>query len=102
MEFLLVKKKSLRHKINNFIADTLETIIHTTLGTISIATAYLPSRRPYSPFPDFHKLLYSNNPAYILGDLNARHTLLGSSNNNNNAVGRGLKVFRHTFPNISR
>lgn len=62
----------------------------TSLGKISIATTYLPPRRPYLPFPDFHKLVNNSHPTYII-DVNAEHTLIGSRGNN--TVGKGLELF---------
>lgn len=49
----ILVKKSLRHKIDDdFVTDTLEIIIDTTLGTIFIAAIYLPPRR----LPTFPRL----------------------------------------------
>lgn len=85
-------KPHIKHKIiDDFITDVLELRIETTIGTISIATTYLPPRRPYLPYPDIHKLLYNNHPTYIIGDLNAKHSTLG--NTYNNAVGKDLATF---------
>lgn len=82
-------KENLKHKIkDDFLTNTIEIIIQTSLGDISIATNYLPPRRPYLPYPDFHKLINNNIPTYIIGDLNAKHRHLG--NNSNNQVGKSL------------
>lgn len=88
-------KKEITHNINDdFITDVIEVIIETTLGNVSIATTYLPPRRPYLPFPDFHKLAYNNYPTYVLGDLSARSIFMGHGRSNN--VGKGLERFmRH-------
>lgn len=85
-------KSHIKHRIiDDFITDVIELRIETPLGTLSIATTYLPPRRPYLPFPDIHKLLHNNHPTYIIGDLNAKHRLLG--NTYNNTVGNGLATF---------
>lgn len=83
-------KSHIKHKIeDNFITDVLQIKIETSLGPINIATTYLPPRRPYLPFPDFHKIASNQFPTYIIGDLNAKHHSLGD--NYNNTVGKGLK-----------
>lgn len=88
----ILVKNNIKHKIiDDFITNILETEIETSLGKISIATTYLPPRRPYLPIPDFHKLASNNHPTYIIGDLNAHHTLIGSRRNN--IVGKGLEIF---------
>ena len=64
--------------------------MNTSTGPINIATTYLPPpRRPYLPFPDFHRLATQGTPTYIIGDLNARHTVL--NNNDCNNVGKAIK-----------
>ena len=88
----ILVRKNIKHKyIDNFMTDFLEIQLETSLGTISIATTYLPPRRPYLPFPDIHSLMYNIHPTYLLGDLNAKHRLLG--NNTNNTVGKGIARF---------
>lgn len=50
-------KSPIKHKIiDDYITDVIELRIETPTGTLSIATTYLPPRRPYLPFPDIHKL----------------------------------------------
>lgn len=79
---------------DDFITNVLQVTIETTLGKISLATTYLPPRRPYLPFPDIHKIASNHFPTYLLADLNAHHRLL--NNNRNNEVGKGLERFmRH-------
>lgn len=51
----------------------------------------MPPRRLFLPFPDFHKIVSNNHPSYIIGDVNAKHTILGDQSNN--IVGRGLEFF---------
>lgn len=101
----ILVKSNTRHTVkDDYITDILETTLQTTVGTTSIATTYLPPRRPYLPFPDFHKLLYNNNPTYIVGDLNAKHTHLGDQRSN--TVGKGTATFiqegkgMHLGPNV--
>lgn len=84
-------KQNIHHKqIGNFITDVLFLQIETINGPVNIATTYLPSRRPCLPFPDIHQVMSYNNPTYLIGDLNAKHTCLGNRTNNN--VGKGLKI----------
>lgn len=88
----ILVKSNIKHKIiDDYITYVIELRVETPIGTISIATTYLPPRRPYLPFPDIHKLLHNNHPTYIIGDLNAKHRLLG--HNLNNTVGKGLATF---------
>lgn len=88
----ILVRKGLNHRlIDNFVTDVLSVKIETSLGWIQLATTYLPPRRPYLPFPDFHQLLYDNEPTYILGDLNAKHSFLGDRTENQ--VGKGLNRF---------
>lgn len=82
-------KNNIQHKIlDHFISDTIATEIQTHTGKIIIATAYLPPSRPYLPTPDFVNLFRRNIPVYLIGDLNAKHRLLG--NRNSNIVGKQL------------
>lgn len=85
-------KEGIKHRVDDsFHTDVISLQIETSLGPINISTTYLLPRRPYLPFPDFHKLLYSNEPMYILGDLNAKHSFLIDRTNND--VGKGLNRF---------
>lgn len=82
----------IKHKIiDDYITDVIEFKLETPIGTISIATTYLPPRGPYLPFPDIHKLLHNNHQTYIIGDLNAKHRILGHTQNN--TVGKGLATY---------
>ncbi len=69
-------------------SDILE-ILQIDIGEIGIATPYLPLRRAYIPFPDFHRLVSKHRPTYIIGNLNA--TLRNQGNNNPNRVGKDLE-----------
>ena len=76
-------KHNIQYKIDDdFDTDILAIEISTSLGKFKIATTYLPSRRAFLPFTDFHKLLSDNTPTFIVGDFNARHRCLGNSSNN--------------------
>ena len=87
----ILVKSDIMHKIkDDFLTDILQITIETNTGPINIATTYLPPRRPYLPFPDFHILASNSNPTYIIGDLNAKHHILGD--NYNNTVGKALKI----------
>ena len=88
-------KRGLQYKlINNFRDEIMALEIATTMGEIVIGTAYLPPRRNYLPMADFQKLLNRQQPVYILGDLNARHTGLGHTSTNQ--VGRDLMLYIRT------
>ncbi len=83
-------KNTIRHFItDDFDTDILQVTINTNTGPVNIATTYLPPRRPYLPFPDFHRLATQNTSTYIIGDLNARHTIL--DNHDCNTVGKAIK-----------
>ena len=87
----ILVKENIKHKIiEDFDTDVLQISIETSTGKINIATTYLPPRRPYLPFTDFHKLASNSEPTYIIGDLNAKHPCLGSSRSN--TVGKGLDI----------
>ncbi len=86
----ILVKNSIEYKItDDFDTDILQVTISTSTGPINIATTYLPPRRPYLPITDFHRLITQNTPTYIIGDLNARHTIL--NNNDSNNVGKAIK-----------
>ena len=98
-------KTSINHKIkDDYISDFLAVTVQTTSGPINIATTYLPPRRPYLPYPDFHNFAMNNAPSYILGDLNAKYPVFGDNHSNN--VGIGLKtmidnnLLQHLGPNF--
>lgn len=91
---------NIKHKlINNFIDDTLAIQVDTDIGPVIIATSYIPPRRNYLPVQDITSILRRPIPAYILGDLNLRHTLFGHNDNNNRGtamadiVNQGRAVF---------
>lgn len=54
-----------------------------SLGEICIGTGYQPPRRPNIPIQNLLRILRRTTPAYLLGDLNARHRIFGHNNNNN-------------------
>ena len=86
----ILVKSIIKHQINdNFLTDMLEMIVETSIGRIKIATTYIPPRRPFIPFPDFHALASNSIPTYLLADLNAKHTCLGDKYNN--TVGKNIK-----------
>ena len=99
-------KQNLKYKIHdNFDTDILQVTIDTLTGPINIATTYLPPRRPYLPFPDFHQIASQQHPTYIIGDLNAHHPDIDRRRGNN--VGKGIAKMidnnkvRHIGPNFS-
>lgn len=75
----------------NYITDFLDISLETENGIINIATTYLLPRRPYLPFPDFHRFFHKNKPSYLIADMNATSTQLG--NTHNNQVGKHLNRF---------
>ncbi len=77
-------KKGLQHKIfDDFnYSDTLSIKLMTNLGPINIATSYIPPRDNCIMFPDYLKIIRMPEPAYIIGDLNARHTSFGHTTTN--------------------
>lgn len=85
-------KSHIKHRLDdNYITDFIDIAFETENGLLNIATTYLPPRRPYLPFPDFHRFIFKNNPAYIIADLNASSTMLGT--NHTNQVGKHLNRF---------
>ena len=85
-------RNTMKHKIqDDYGTDFLSISTETSNGIINIATTYLPPRRPYLPFTDFHRAASQNHPTYIVGDLNARHPYLKNKDTNN--VGKGIKMF---------
>lgn len=98
-------KTKLQHKIeDDFLSETLATTIETEDGPLTIATSYLPPRRPYIPHPDFMRLLRRQSPVFIAGDLNARHPTFGTTTTNQ--VGQDLvgylrhQTARHIGPHF--
>lgn len=75
---VLIKTNSKLKMKDEFLTDVTEIKLETLMGTTSIAATYLPPRRPYLPFPDFHQLLYNNHTTYIIGDFNAKHSYFGN------------------------
>ena len=60
----------------------LEVTIDTPQGNMHIITAYIQPRDSYLYYPGLYKILKSTDPVYIIGDLNARHLILGHANKN--------------------
>lgn len=89
---ILIRSNIHHRQIDDYLTDVLHIKIQSSLGPIHISTTYLPPRRPYLPYPDFHKLLNNIEPLYIMGDLNAKHRFLGHTSDNQ--VGRGLQRFK--------
>ena len=85
---------------DDFLSDTLAFDIETVDGPLTIATSYLPPRRPFLPHPDFLRIFRRRSPVLFAGDLNARHTALGY--NTTNTVGRDLLDYmrRHTVRHL--
>lgn len=80
-------KAYIKHKLGEF----LDLSIESDIGEINIATTYLPPRRPYIPFQDYHRFASKNNPSYPLTDMNAFSHNIGS--NSVNQDGRHLHGF---------
>lgn len=82
-------KHNIQYNIDDdFDTDILATKINNSLGKLKVATTYLPPRRVFLRFTNFHKLLSDNTPTCTAGDLNIRHRCLGTSSNN--TVGTAL------------
>ena len=75
--------------IDDFFDEVMAVRVDTALGPIVLATAYLPPRRAYVPFPDILRLAHMQQPVYLLGDLNARHRIF-NYRSNFNTVGNAL------------
>lgn len=67
---------------DNFYSDTIAVTIQTMQGPITIATSYVPPRTNYINLIDFNTILSNRHPAYIIGDLNAKHHSLGHQSTN--------------------
>lgn len=88
-------KRNLQYKIIlDFEEEVMAVNVPTTSGEVIIATCYLPPRRPNLPFPDFIKITNYAQPAYLIGDVNARHRIF--NNNNINPVGTALAAIINT------
>ena len=81
-------KNNIPHKIDDNFQDVLGIEIQTSTGPLYISTAYLPPRNDYYPYQDVNKFARKRYPAYLIGDLNARHHLI--KHNDTNAKGRAL------------
>ena len=91
----LAIRSTLKYTLHDdFETDILAVTIETRQGPITIATDYLAPNTEYINYVDWNYLLNRRYPVYIVGDLNARHSLLGHSDSN--PVGRGLAtLIRH-------
>ena len=71
-------KRNLRYRIHDEFVDEVMTVtVETTQDVVTVATCYLPPRRPYIPMYDFYRLASLPHPCYLIGDANARHRLFG-------------------------
>ena len=82
-------KNGLNHKLVEGFENLLAVEIETNLGPVVLATIYLPPRRPALPMPEILRFSRLRKPAYLMGDLNARHLALGYDNNPN-ATGNNI------------
>ena len=82
-------KNTLPHKLLDDFEHCLAVEIETSRGPVILATCYLPFRREIFPFPELHRLSVTRTPTFLIGDLNARHRVLGHNGANNNN-GRNL------------
>lgn len=83
-------RNNLKHVIlDNFDENYLAIQIETTLGPTLIATGYQPPRRPIVPLQSLLQIFRRNTlPVIFMGDINARHPVLG--HNNSNPTGEAL------------
>lgn len=81
-------RQSMPYKIiDNFTEDFLGIKVSTRRGDIIIATTYLPPRRMHLfPTEDIMKILRQPLPAYLFGDLNASHQVMGHGHNNASGI----------------
>ena len=88
--------------IDDFREEVMAVRLDTPLGPIVIATAYLPPRRAYVPYPDFLRLSRMRMPVYFVGDCNGHHRLFNyrSTNTVGTALARLVDQgrFRHLGP----
>ena len=83
-------KKNIKHQIlDDTIDDVLAVKLETSRGPIILCTLYIPPRHNILPMQDLMKFIRKTIPVYIIGDMNARHPVLGYSNSN--AVGNGIR-----------
>lgn len=79
-------RSTLRHIIiDDYDENYLAVKIDTNLGQLVLATGYQPPRRPILPLQSMLQIFRRNLPVIFIGDLNARHSLLGHQNNPNSA-----------------
>ena len=87
-------RKDIKYKIiDDFDEDFLAIELESNRGNFVVGTAYMPPRRNYFPNPDIMRILRRNIPAYIIGDLNARHPSLGQQSRN--PMGTGINNLIH-------
>ena len=87
-------RSNMKYKLHDdFETDLLAVTIETQQGPITVATDYLPPNTDYLHYVDWNYLLNRRYPVYVIGDLNARHRVLG--HNNQNPVGLGLATLIH-------
>ena len=87
-------KRNLRYRIlDDFVDEVMAVTVETSQGLVTVATCYLPPRRPYVPMFDFHRLASLPHPCYMIGDVNARHRLFGYRTTNN--VGEQIAELIH-------
>ena len=76
-------KKNIKHKIlDDFQEDLLALEIETVRGKIIISTKYSPPRYVDDTIQNLMRIMRKPYPVYFFGDLNAKHTQLGNSQNN--------------------
>lgn len=76
-------KQNITHQVIDDLEENyLGMIISTTLGPICIGTGYQPPRRPRIPVQNILNITRRNMPAYIIGDLNARHLMFNHRSTN--------------------
>jgi hypothetical protein len=85
---------------DNFHSDMLAITIDTQQGPITIGTTYTPPRTNYLHYIDFYTLLNRTHPVYFLGDINAKHRILGHTNNNNRGKHLNSIITRHKCKHI--
>ena len=82
-------KNGLNHKLVEGFDSLLAVEIETNQGPVVLASIYLPPRRPALPIPEILRFSRLRKPAYLMGDLNARHSALGYDSHYNQ-TGRNI------------
>ena len=97
----IATKKPLTYRlIDYFLSDIIAITIDTTLGPVTIGTDYIPPRRRYINYIDYHTLFNRPKPTYFIGDINGHHITLGDSCDNNTGKQITSLISRSKFQHL--